>query len=460
MLKFTSNNDFNFEVESVSLVTSSSQLTKRASARSLLQFEKNAKQEDLHVIALGAYEGTGYNRNGDAFMEADCKKNHHYFKRADRAVHRHHKNKPADPKFGNIKAAAYNDAMKRIELIIGLDKDACADILHEQEKTGNTNWSMASKQAYDVCSWCGHKAKTDKDRCEHIPRNIGDLNKTGEMCGMINPDPRWFEISYVRRPADRIGLSLGKVASAGEWGIKPMLPSDFLNIYGDVYVPDELLISKKACDKNQLIVKLAALEKRLDAVAKKPAGEDRALKLTADKWANDDLPASVMDELRKHDPSKILKMLADHGIVFSPSDFIKYIFGNRADRKADGMKSWLPDVFSRLNDGDSKASVSNNEKYEPGCSTVGSLKSMMQKLTDGFSLKGGPVRGRIMSITIIGRPSEPMKAADEVGKTKEAFDKELANQYAAYKLAALNYLDEQGALDDELLVNALVQNRK
>ncbi|NBQ69848.1 MAG: hypothetical protein EBU46_13915, partial [Nitrosomonadaceae bacterium] len=198
MLKFTSNNDFDFAVESVTLLTDSNkQLVKRASAKHLLKYEKTAGQEDLHVIALGAYEGTGFNRNGDAFSEADCRKNHHYFKRADRAVHRHHKNKPTDPKFGNIKAAAYNEPMKRIELIIGLDKEKCADILHEQETEGNTNWSMASKQAYDVCSWCGHKAKTDKDRCEHIPKKIGELNRKGEMCGMHNPDPRWFEISYV-----------------------------------------------------------------------------------------------------------------------------------------------------------------------------------------------------------------------------------------------------------------------
>ena len=212
MIKFTSNSDFDFKIESVSVVTDENVLTKRASAKELLKFEKTANQTDLHVIALGAYEGTGYNRNGDCFKESECVKNHNYFVKAGRAIHRHHKNKPSDPKFGVIKASAYNEPMKRIELIIGLDNDKCSDILNEQEKRGHTNWSMASKQAHDICSWCGHKAKNDSERCAHIPKNIGDIDKTGEFCGMINPDPKWFEISYVHRPADRIGMSL-KLAS-------------------------------------------------------------------------------------------------------------------------------------------------------------------------------------------------------------------------------------------------------
>lgn len=464
MLKFTSNNDFDFAVESVTLLTDPyKQLVKRASAKHLLKYDKTPNQEDLHVIALGAYEGTGFNRNGDAFSEDDCRKNHHYFKRANRAVHRHHKNKPADPKFGNIKAAAYNEPMKRIELILGLDKEKCADILHEQETEGNTNWSMASKQAYDVCSWCGHKAKTDKDRCEHIPKKIGELNRKGEMCGMHNPDPHWFEISYVRRPADRIGLSLGKVAADNS---RPMTTSDYLSLYGDIYVPDEFLISKKAADKRALLTKLAELEKRIDAVARNPKTKsDLAMKEHGRKFisSSDDLPASVIEELRKHDPSRVLKSLADHGIIFSPSDFVKYLFADRVDRKhVDGMRSLLPDSFSKAVDNNDDNDLVNNEKYEPGFSGLtGGLKSMVEKLFGGFSLKDGPSVGRIVQITITGRPMKNLRTVEpDEAKTKEAFDKELAKQYTSYKLAALNYLDQTSQLDEQLTLNAVLQNRQ
>ncbi len=459
MIKFTSNNDFDFHIESVQLLRDvSKDLVKRASAKSLLKVEKTANQEDLHIIALGSYEGTGFNRNGDAFMEADCKKNHHYFTKADRAVHRHHKNKPKDPKFGNIKAAAYNEPMKRIELVVGLDKDKCADILDEQEKTGNTNWSMASKQAYDVCSWCNHKAVTDDDRCSHIPKNIGDLNKEGEMCGMINPNPRWFEISYVRRPADRIGMSLGKVASAST--IKPMLPKDFLNIYGDIHVPEDVYISKKAADKRVILKKLAEIEKHVNAVAHGSGNTSKELfiKRHGNKLTQSHIDDTSMDELRKMEPAQVLRTLADHGIIFSPEDFSRYLFDNRVDKKnVEGMKTHLPSIFSDLDDDNDD--VTNNEKFEPASNTntPHSLKNLASKLHENHSLEAGPAVRRMMMITIMMNGDKGLQAPKE--KTKEAFDKEFAKQYAAYKLAALNYLDEKGKLDEDILLNSILQNR-
>ena len=57
-------------------------------------------------------------------------------------------------------------------------------------------------------------------------------------------------------------------------------------------------------------------------------------------------------------------------------------------------------------------------------------------------------------------PTAKMKQKSEDSEvSKEASIKELAKQYAAYKLAAVRYLDNQNKLDDDTLVNVLVQNR-
>lgn len=458
MIKFTATNDWNFDVESVAIVTDRQQLTKRASAREFLKFAKTKGQTDLHIIALGAYEGTGFNRNGDGFWEEDCIKNHKHFQEADRAVHRNHKNKPTDPKYGNIKAAAYNKPMKRVELVVGLDNDKCADILDEQEKTGNTNWSMASKQAYDSCTWCDHKAKTDDDRCEHIPSKIGEMDKEGRMCGMKNPNPKWFEVSFVKRGADRIGMSLKKLAAAGD--LKPMLTRDYLQIYtGFVPPEEELYISKKASDKRFLLQKLAEMEKHVEAVGNKPSGEKLYLARHARKLSKSEkMDDKTIDELRKYDPKKILRILADHGIVFSPEDFCGYIFGGRVSGKqVKGMKTHLPDIFRSLFDGEEKGEVVNNEKYEPSSMDMipKEMRKMVEGLFDGHSLFGGPAVKRVMRITIMMPNAKEEKAEP---KTKEAFDHELAKQYAAYKLAALNYMNDNNKLDDEVVMNAVVQN--
>ncbi len=464
MIKFTANTDFNFDGAVSSIVKSTAGLCKHASAKELLQFERTPGQTDLHIIALGAYEGTGFNRNGDAFSEEDCKNYHHLFKQAGRAVHRHHKNKPSDPKYGVIKASAYNEPMKRIELIVGLDNDKCADILEEQEKKGYTSWSMASKQAYDECTWCNHKAKTDKDRCEHIPSQIGEINKRGEMCGMRNPRPKWFEMSYVGRPADRIGMSL-KLASADE-RIKPMLPSDYLQLYTGFQPPEEeLLISKKASDKRQLLLKLAEMEKHVDAVASgqgKNTSKDLFLKRQARLKKSPKIKDEQIDDLRKFAPEKTLRGLAEKGIIFSPEEFVQYLFGSRAKSGvAQGMKSHLPRIFSRLKE-DNDAEAVNCEKFDssPTDFLPKELKNLVSSLFEGHSLAGEPSVRRVMRITIeMGpRDRDAELTVKEPPSTNKA-DEKLAEVYASYKLAALQDMQDLGVLTEEVIWNTLIQNR-
>ena len=444
----------------------------------MLKFQPTEGQTDLHVIALGSYEGTGPNRNFDSFSEQDCIKNAHWFRDSGkfdkktgkwdgRSVHRHHRNKPDSPKYGNIKDAAYNLPMKRIELIIGLDNTKCADILDEQEKKGFTCWSMASKQAFDICEWCKHKSYNGKtDRCTCIENNLGEINKQGQTCHMRNPNPHWFEHSYVGRNADRIGLSLGVLNKEGSY--KVAAPKNYLDIYPDFYVPaaeDMVVISKKAQEKRGLLHKLAAIEKHVDAISKGviEGSNDTFLKERAEKLnASDTLSASTLDELRKQQPGKLLRVLADNGIVFGPDDFAKFLFADRvAPDRVKGMKEHLPDIFSCLEDDDDGEAV-NMENFEPEHGNLpAGVKELLQGLTHDHSIFERPARMRVMKITIIGKPTKPLASAKPVeDRTKEAFDKGLAQVYAGYKLAALNYLDEQGKLDEETMLNAVIQNRQ
>ena len=340
MIKFNSTADWNFDVAPLHIVHEPVDLKKvAADLKDELRVEKTANQTDVHVIALGAYEGIGQNRNGDLFKEAECLKHYQTFLKSGkkdksgkydgRALNRHHKNKPEDPIYGNIKAAAYNKSMRRIELVVGLDNDKCAEEIQTLSKGGQINVSMAAKVASDVCTWCGHEAKDERGRCEHIPSKIGELNKRGEMCGMDNVSPRWFELSIVGRPADRIGMSL-KLASS----YAPKMTSDYMRIYGGFISPevDNLILSKKASQKRELLKKIAAMEKRVEAIARGESTEKKD-KYVADEAskinAAEGLSESLLDELRKHEPDKLLKLLAEKGIVFSPEDFVKYLFGDK-----------------------------------------------------------------------------------------------------------------------------------
>jgi hypothetical protein len=105
----------------------------------------------------------------------------------------------------------------------------------------------------------------------------------------------------------------------------------------------------------------------------------------------------------------------------------------------------------------------HNEKYEPSASSIipKEIMNVVRNLFEDYSLFDKPAHGRIMKITIVkSAPSAKLKAkSDEKELAKEASVKEIAKQYAAYKLAALRYLESQDKLDDETIFNALIQNR-
>ncbi len=71
----------------------------------------------IHKLAIGATEGYGANRNSDGFSEKDCREHHPTFVKFA-YYYRHHKNKDPKKSYGVIKASAYNEKMKRVELLI------------------------------------------------------------------------------------------------------------------------------------------------------------------------------------------------------------------------------------------------------------------------------------------------------------------------------------------------------
>lgn len=134
MIKFTSPSGWDFGTKIASSLKISSRgligndrqdFLKQASASFAKDLDniKFAKDEyPLHLIALGASEAYSCNRNGDGFKEATCKKYHDTFTKFAKFF-RNHKNKPerGDPYYGTVKASAYNDEMRRVELICGLN---------------------------------------------------------------------------------------------------------------------------------------------------------------------------------------------------------------------------------------------------------------------------------------------------------------------------------------------------
>jgi hypothetical protein len=157
-----------------------------------------------------------------------------------------------------------------------------------------------------------------------------------------------------------------------------------------------------------------------------------------------------------------MRGLADKGVVLGPDEFVKYLFGNRANAEvSQGMKTHLPGVFSKL-ESEGNADVVNNEKFDPAQMDLlpKGLKDLVSSLTEGHSMFGEPSVRRVMRITIeLGPIGDEPELKPKEEPTKNKVDEKLAEVYASYKLAALQHMQEKGTLTDEVLWNVLIQNR-
>lgn len=165
--------------------------------------EKKANRVYALVNALTAGEYFGPNKNGDYFPEDALRKHHKSF--VDNGhVYSHHVNKDPKKSLGDILYSMYNDRMKRVELVISLktDHDKVKDLLEDLARGKMPATSMGTRVPYDVCSICGHKAKTRKHYCNHLKNNMNAILPDGRRVYANNLTPKFFDISIVTIPAD------------------------------------------------------------------------------------------------------------------------------------------------------------------------------------------------------------------------------------------------------------------
>ncbi len=166
------------------------------------------------VLAMGASEFYGPNRNGDAFRESELRKTYKTFE-SNAHVFRSHVNKDPAKSMGNVVKAFYNEDMHRVELILCLDDSKCPDIVDKIRSNETVAVSMGCRIEYDVCTICGNKAPSRKEYCSHLLDELNNIYPDGRIVAADNPNPNFFDISVVYKPADKTGYMLKKVANFG-----------------------------------------------------------------------------------------------------------------------------------------------------------------------------------------------------------------------------------------------------
>ena len=395
-------------------------------AKEFSELQPSEKFAWVHTLAIGSTEAFGPNRNADGFAEEWLKKKHYTFTK-NANLFRNHQNKDPKKAIGVIKHSAYNPEMRRVELIVGYDKDKAPDIVEKVAKGEDIGGSMGCRIDHDVCSICSNKAPSPKQYCDCMKIAAAQILDDGRQVYVDNPDPSFFDWSYVGRPADRIAFGFqSKVASVDHW----VSSVDLANEVG-LWVPAHIAALEGLSRKH---AKLAALAKLSEMEKEVPA------KLTPiDKKISDSMTDSGLDDidvsrLKRADLGGAMSALHNAQVLLPVKDFIKLI-SNRSDEGiddiSDEVQCALPGVFGRMG-----AEDCENSCFDGDGVSEGPVMDLVRGLIPSLGFGAEPL-GKRITITVIRGPGKKASAAQWTNPLPEI--ETLAKLYATYKLAAITH---------------------
>lgn len=135
---------------------------------------------------------------------------------------RHHVNKDPNRAYGYILGAFWDPRMHRVILVSELIRDMCVQLgaghIYDRIAGGDfPDTSMGAKVPYDICSICGHRARSPEAYCEHVnktaraPYGMRSILPDGRMCGVYNTHPRFFDDSFVFVGAERSAKTMSNL---------------------------------------------------------------------------------------------------------------------------------------------------------------------------------------------------------------------------------------------------------
>lgn len=428
---------------------------KRAGADIVAQFSRvkfAADEIPVHMIAIGATEDYGPNRNADGFTRGTCQKHHKTFEKFSK-FYRDHLNKNPAKSYGIVKLALWNDTMKRIELVAALNatKEAAArngGLLADKEmeklaRGDDIGVSMACKIPFDKCSSCGNKARTRAEYCDSIEngghckagglkRNLGRVLEDGHILHADNPDPTFFDISHVFRPADRIAYISGQLQKAASAGV--LSGAELAEQLG---VSAPLTFDPARASAYKVAQQVAALEKLAAAeVAAQHNGQNWLQAALATTQPSLDFAAC--DNVKM---AEVLCALAEAGVVLPVRDFLSLTVKHANDDTIRAVTSALDSVYTKLADNPDVISLLETNAYFPAASAPSKTRVWAEKAAFTHSVLPQAVERRAYAAAV--RGVRPVEFSREKVASHNVAAAALAQQYALYKLAAYSTLSEK-----------------
>jgi len=338
------------------------------------------------VNALGAGEFWGSNINGDYFPEGSLIHKgpvYGYETFYGAFPYKHHVNKDPSRSFGKVELACWNDAMKRVELVVMIDRALAArfgaqDICDKLDQCQFPDVSMGCKVPYDLCSVCldwkkyreaqstfdpaRHRSVgiavlefhrrnpirglsvTRNDYCPHLKGLLNKILGDGRKVYAINDYPRFFDISFVFIGADKTAKVMAKLASRYAGG------SDYV-VVPSWQVAEELGYEQPATEKTfekaasaffvpptmtkEAAMKLSGIEAVRAKLREKRASHAKGAEIIkevvptqfggkavpVEESSRPDIPNEVLDQMGECPLSEAISTPTTMGMILKPHEF-------------------------------------------------------------------------------------------------------------------------------------------
>lgn len=422
----------------------------------------------LHVIAMGDGEMYGQNRNGDWFgKEANQKYHPTFVKRGH--FFREHNNR--DPKFkiGDIKAAAHNGDMHRVELILHGHKEL-AEEEYELAKQGKAlSFSMACTVPGDRCNVCNNFATKSANYCDHLKHHMNQyIEGSKKFAYAINDDPSFFDMSRVGKPADRIahyldykfgGDEMAKAANVNSW----LFSDELAEAYGVVPMEEYGFADNK--QKQAILEKMAEAEQFIEDVLlgrDVPQNTKYAFVKHAapNLFSPEELTDEQLDAIRSVNPGTLFNKLAHKGVMLPFKSFVAYITGQKmaqvlaspTTKKACSLLGGsMRGLLQSALPADMASMFDASSDFMAGSDLGGTdkVQDFMDKAVDKFGIpQGSKDMGRVIHISISTSPAVAKLASNE------ALDDNMASVYAnAYAMYKVSFAQDMAQYNTDFAVD-------
>jgi hypothetical protein len=273
--------------------------------------------------------------------------------------------------------------------------------------------------------------------CKHggLYENIGKIAADGHHLHAINTEPRFFDISYVGRPADRIAYAFG-ILKAASGVVSGAELAEHIGITTPYYLHEPAIHMQVKAAELLLTAELAMLQ---DATP--------ALNLGIPKFAAQ-IPAG--------DPLAVCSALRDQGVVLPFETWLRTVaMGQDVKEAAALAKPYLPRLFATLTKRADWIQHLRDNPFAGTLATGSPLEKWAAELATSQSFDESAVRQRVVRAVVRNESCSLIKAASSAVPTTV---EPMLLGYGLYKVAALANLLSRNSENSRITTLLVRQN--